>query len=438
MIGKSIENPDSGARPVHGRVFIVAASAMAGILVLQCMVVVLGVSHRISPVSVDVEKANSVIAHPVSVQNPVIHPDESATDVPTSPVISRTPAEPSVTTPVPSTSTASEASLVTAPVASPPIPPVPPTEVERPPVVSPVVPEISPAVEPKTTSRDSRGTLFSELASIARENVFSDGILERLMVTGSELRESGNMHGALNAYREVDKGLPSNPRVLSEIAATLDKMGLTEKADGCWEQVVAMDPVVAGSYLDLAKRQLHGEVMGESETESPRQDGATAKALVLDKEFKIGEIQVTEKASPAEGQQVRLKIVIDADPKKNPTATDLKLTVHFFDQGPSGEILPTTAAISYLYPTEPYDWQIDGTETIIVNYQQSPLSEEQERERNGNGKYYGYTVELYYRDRLQDKVAMPENLADIKFAPVELSAPVIAPNNALFPTPPPP
>ena len=48
--------------------------------------------------------------------------------------------------------------------------------------------------------------------------------------------------------------------------------------------------------------------------------------------------------------------------------------------------------------------------TIVVNYLQPVFTEEQKREL-GERSFYGYAIELYYRDELQDKVAMPEDIA---------------------------
>lgn len=155
--------------------------------------------------------------------------------------------------------------------------------------------------------------------------------------------------------------------------------------------------------------------------------------------MKIGEVKVSTPPVTEEGQKVSLAVVIDADPMMHPVADELSLIVNFYDRLPDGEIRPSTAETSYLYPTEPYDWRVDGTETIVVNYHQAALTEEEKREMPER-VFHGYSIELYYRDELQDKVAMPAEIADLRVPspakivePAEPAGGVIAPQNALFP-----
>ena len=107
------------------------------------------------------------------------------------------------------------------------------------------------------------------------------------MSTGAELRASGNMQGALKAFREVESALPDHPRVLAEFAATLSQMGLKEKANSYWERLEALGPVTAGSYFPLAGQQLRGE--------SPIPAVPTGKGVRAD-----GDLQ-TERSGSASG-----------------------------------------------------------------------------------------------------------------------------------------
>jgi len=265
-------------------------------------------------------------------------------------------------------------------------------------------------------------SLSAALAVAARENQLSDEpILERLMSTGAELRASGNMQGALKAFREVESALPDHPRILAELAATLSQMGLTEKANGYWERVEGTGPVVAGAYFPLAGQQLRGEV--------PPAPGASAKVM------KIGEVMVEEQAPTSEGQKVTLRVVVDADPNVRPIGDDLTLLVYFYDRVMDGEVKASTADTSYDYPSAPYDWQSDGTEEIIVKYNQPVFTDEQKLEL-GERSYYGYAIELYYRDQIQDKVVMPEDIARLRLESPADPAPAggfLGPENALFP-----
>jgi len=265
-------------------------------------------------------------------------------------------------------------------------------------------------------------SLSAALAVAARESPLEgEPILERLMATGAELRASGNMQGALKAFREVETALPDHPRILSELAATLSQMGLSDKANGYWERVEGAGPVVAGAYFPLAGQQLRGEI--------PTAPDASAKVM------KIGEVKVEERAPTSEGQMVTLRVVVDADPNARPIGDDLTLLVYFYDRITGGEVKASTADTSYDYPSAPYDWQADGTEEIVVKYNQPIFTEEQKREL-GERSYHGYAIELYYRDQIQDKVAKPDDIARLRLeAPAEPAAAggFLGPENALFP-----
>jgi len=309
-----------------------------------------------------------------------------------------------------------------------PLPPVTRGGSDSAPLTAPVLPEPS-FIGPETAAEPL--SLSAALSQAAKENALTgEPILERLLATGAELRSSGNMQGALQAFREVESALPANPRVLAELAATLSQMGLEDKANAYWESVEALGPVAAGTYFPLAGQQLRGEPALSAPPSAP----ATAPspgAVIL----RIGAVKVEEEAPTSEGQKVTLRVVVESNPGERPVGEDLALLVYFYDQVTGGMVQPSTADTSYLYPTEPYDWQIDGREEIIVSYHQPVFTEDQKRDL-GERSYYGYAIELYYRDQIQDKVAMPEDIAKLRVEPAaepDKDEGVIGPENALFP-----
>ncbi|MEM9017266.1 MAG: hypothetical protein AAGC68_09635, partial [Verrucomicrobiota bacterium] len=205
------------------------------------------------------------------------------------------------------------------------------------------------------------------------------------------------------------------------LAATYSQMGLSEKANVYWERVLSLAPAGAGKYYALAERQLRGEL--------PPEEGAS------DQLMKVGEVSVEEQPAGSDGQRVALRITIDADPATNPSGEELSLVVYFYDLVDGSRIEASTADTSEFYPTEPYDWQTDGTEVIVVNYHQPRFSEEQAREL-GQRNYYGYVIELYYRDQLQDRLIMPEEISALGFDPGVGNGDQQGqqPENGLFPT----
>ncbi len=411
MAGTRVTDPGYSERPAHGRAFRIAMSVLGGIVSVQVLVVGHGIVRRsweMPPAQADASAAPATApsaalpapALPVSVP---AESDGSSSALPPASGPS-VPAMPDGLRPVAPLAEAGDAAPVDLGAVDP---------------VDPVAPAF---VGPTEVAGAPGLPLFAALEEAARSRPLPDGILERLLVAGVELRRKGNMQGALKNFREVEAALPEDPRVLSEIAATVGAMGLRDRAAGYWERVEALGGLVAGPYPAIAKRELAEGAAAASE--SP--------ALM-----RIGEVKVVDRPPTEEGQKVSLSVVIDADPAMHPVADDLSLIVNFYDRLPGGEVKPSTAETSFLYPTEPYDWRVDGTETIVVNYHQAAYSEEERRE-SPERIFHGYAIELYYRDELQDKVAMPEDIAQRCFEPVPAPAPApapggISPENALFP-----
>lgn len=285
-----------------------------------------------------------------------------------------------------------------------------------------------PAILPQPTffGPSEEGQSLSE--SLARAAVeappIEDPILDRLVSAGEEHRAGGNMAGALDALREAETVIPDHPRVLGGLAATLSQMGLDGKADLYWGKLYDLGPIRAGSYYKLAEAQIRGEAVPPGDSSG--------------KIMSIERIDVEEKAPGSEGQKVSLSIVVRADPADRPAGEDMTLLVFFYDRVNGDSIDASTADTSYLYPTEDYDWVTNGTETVIVNYHQPVFTEEQQREL-GERTYYGYAVELYYRDVLQEKVTVPEDIAALRETldtTTDSAAPGgPGPENALFPDP---
>lgn len=427
MTGKRITEPGFTDRPVHGRAFAIAMSVIGAVAAIQFLALAVAVLRR--------EPGVVVVAAPL----------------PVAPAPLTAPVSPPVETAVPAVAPAVPSPALNDVAVNDPVAPSPlvkeAVEVKETPGTGPKF--VGPAEETAPASTGTADTkdpaaLFVSLESAAKSQALADGILERLLVTGAELRASGNTQGALRNFREVESAMPDHPRVLAEIAATLGLLGLKDKRQGYWERVEALGPAGAGPYFAFALEQL-----GKAKPAPPATEGsagvkpAEASPAAPDpgKLMKIGEIKVAEEAPTSEGQKVSLSVVIDAAPGTEPMGEDLSLLVYFYDRDAGGEVKPSTADTSYLYPTEPYDWKVNGTETIVVNYLQPVFTDDQKREL-GERTYHGYAIELYYRDELQDKVAMPEDVAALRFesAPETgggASAPDagIKPENALFPNP---
>lgn len=280
--------------------------------------------------------------------------------------------------------------------------------------------------EPSFSGPRNNDRSLSETLNAAQNTVekIEDPVLDRLMAAGEELRAGGNPMGALDAFKQVESALPDHPRVLGELAATYNQLGREADALVHWARIVDLGPVRSGDYYMIANGVLEGDQVPIA--------GSTGQQM------KIGEVIVNEAKPDEKGQKVSIRVIVDANPASSPSGSDLALAVYFYDIVDGQTIEASTADTSKLYPTEPYDWKVDGTEEIVVNYHQPVFSEEQAREL-GERRYYGYAIELYYRDQLQDKVTIPEEIAALRIQespPLEESAPVfLGPDNALFPDP---
>ncbi|MCB1093772.1 MAG: hypothetical protein KDL87_19685, partial [Verrucomicrobiae bacterium] len=135
-----------------------------------------------------------------------------------------------------------------------------------------------------------------------------------------------------------------------------------------------------------------------------------------------------------QGERVVLTVSIEAEPSARPVGSDMSIVVYFYDLVDGEKTEASTADTSQNFVSSPYNWQSDGVETIDVIYHQPVFSEEQKREL-GERAYYGYIIELYYRDQLQDTAAFPPDLKSLSpgTMPAPLSEPAPGPENSLFP-----
>lgn len=261
-------------------------------------------------------------------------------------------------------------------------------------------------------------------APLLSDEPIEDAVVERLVIIGEELQAKGSFAGALQNFRQAESVLPDHPRILTGLAASLEGLGQAAEA------------------LPYLRRLAEFGARPTTLEASPPVAPVPASARTI---LKIGEVKVNQQSIGPDGQHVSLRIIIEAEASTRPIGEDLSLIVFFYDEvtaDPSSpnRIESSTADTSYLYPTEPYDWQVGGREEIVVNYHQPQFTEEETQDL-GNRSYYGYVIELYYQDRLQDRIVVPEAIDQIR--PTAPSAPTEPapstfprPDSSLFPSPP--
>lgn len=250
-------------------------------------------------------------------------------------------------------------------------------------------------------------------------HLIEDPAVGRLLNTALELRASGNMHAALRTLQSAEAKLPEHPRILSEIAGTYAQLGLGDKAASYWEKIYRLGELRAGAYFDMADMVLKGKQL----------EPVSGKDSMLS----IGDIaEIRDKAVTA-GERITLRVKIQAKPGARPAGVDMALLVYFYDLVDGKRFLPSTADTSESYISAPYDWLNGESEQIEVSYYQPVFTNEQKREL-GERVYYGYIVELYYQDELQDVVAAPRKLMGLNpSAPPVNNGASSGPDSSLFP-----
>jgi len=212
-----------------------------------------------------------------------------------------------------------------------------------------------------------------------------------------QMREQGDTQGCLSALKEAAELQPDHPKILAELATTYYQIGQEAKSASYWEQVHQMGAERAGTYWDLADMALKGELL---EDNAPVND-----QLRVSRHF--------VRAVPGDGekdQRIVLRIQVEAVSKEPIDYRRMYLQVFFYDIVNESRFEQTIADTLPSYISAPYDWK-DGEEEIIeVEYHLPELSAEQTAQL-GRRQYFGYLIELYYHDVLQDLVAAPRKLA---------------------------
>ena len=223
-------------------------------------------------------------------------------------------------------------------------------------------------------------------------------------------RRSGDMGGALAKLSTAADLQPGHPRILFEQAATYEAMNLTEKAAATFAQIARLGPEKAGALYAIAQRRLSD---GLHTTES------TAPS---DADLFIGDIQEIRHPETPGWEKVDLHIDLHARPGKKINASDVFLSVQFFDLVAGKRVEPTQADPPQAHwTTLPADWRDPGIETVEVTYSLPPPAPGQQAVESR--QYLGYLVELYYQDALLDVIAQPRRLARFQVQPASPETP---------------
>jgi hypothetical protein len=235
-------------------------------------------------------------------------------------------------------------------------------------------------------------------------------ILESMGV-GLQARAKGDMQTALQAFRSAWQGQPDHPKLIYQLARTLDLMGLEAKAQPHWNTLVTLGHA-AGDYFDLAEMRIKGKGMGTKDT--PETEDGEGRLKLVD-------LKVENPPGFYGGEKRVLSFSIKKrDPSEKIDSADIGLAIHFFDVINGRKIDRTTAnkpTPALISNTE--DWEQRGVERLEVMYDQPEMTPA-DIVRYGQRKYWGYVLEISLRDpqrpndsdRLQDLQADPPELTN--------------------------
>ena len=224
---------------------------------------------------------------------------------------------------------------------------------------------------------------------------------------GIYLRDRGDMAGAAAELRAALEAAPEHPKLLYQLALTLDGMGQEAKASAYWRKLRLLG-ADAGNYYQLAVERLK-----EGGSLAPSADVVFEGEEARQGRFTIQGMKEERLPDTAAGEWLRFEGTIERHQAEPAEVARMDIRLHLFDEVNGQRIDRTTALPPMIqWLEEPVDWA-QGSERFSFEYRQPPLSPD-ELVKLGRRKYYGYAIEFRYDgNQLQDLVAEPAQMGDL-------------------------
>lgn len=238
----------------------------------------------------------------------------------------------------------------------------------------------------------------------------ADPVVERLVQEARKARLADDMASAINKLEEARVLAPEDPSVLYETGQVYETMAafdprLADQASDAYLKVMSLGTTGAGALYPLAAAKIR--------------DGISMPAD-LRGELALGNPRVFEDDSFENGQRVVVTVPVQAAQGTEISANDLVVKVNFFDSTMKDGKLDVQPAAEGICQTV-HEWVsgdfdfVGGEELLRVTYTLPP-QELQEGHLFGKRKYYGQTVEVFYKGELIDAHARPRHLAAFRAA----------------------
>lgn len=223
---------------------------------------------------------------------------------------------------------------------------------------------------------------------------------------GLHLRSQGDTLGAQSHLRAALAKLPDHPKLLYHMAQTLDMMGLSRKADPHWKSLYALGKG-AGEFFTLAQERMADGPQLINEPEEKKEGKFTVVDL---RDEKVPDIR--------NGERVRFTAILKKHTDEPVNAdSNISLVTHFFDTVNGRRWIRSQVPQPVLTCTSlPLDWK-EGTETFTFDYWQADMTPA-EIVKYGRCRYYGCTLEVIYKDELQDVAATTPECLQLRELPV--------------------
>ena len=227
------------------------------------------------------------------------------------------------------------------------------------------------------------------------------------------LRDRGDTGTALTRLREAQVISPRNMQIISEMAITYEKMGLTDKAIEQWRRIYEAGEK-AGIYFAAAEGKLRALQLPEEEPAAtpaavvsgglPANDASRPILLSL------GEVGTVDDTGNSQAlRRLKLRVPIVAQPGSQVDVHDVVIQVYFYDQLADGSVVETNANVSSAWASAPVDWSTADPEVLEVEYAQPEPDPKNPRTRERRN-YFGYAVRVYYKSELHATRGEPAKL----------------------------
>jgi hypothetical protein len=209
------------------------------------------------------------------------------------------------------------------------------------------------------------------------------------------------MQAAIGNLKIADQREPNHPEVLGEIALTYEEMGLDSRAEPLWRQIYTMGEAAAGGYHTLAASKI-GASSSAPSVPAASQGGTVPVPISL------GTCRLARETVANQGERISVHVPILAHPGATIDPAKIEIHVTFFESVNDGariEAVPQDKT-AQSWSTMPLNWAEPGGEEAVANYHifsAAPASAD-------TRLFHGYTVKLYYQNKLVGEQALPESL----------------------------